>query len=862
MLLKNTHKAVIGAILFGLCAGLVTSITMVQNMPSTRQYLADFVHTRMHNSAQCDFNCTVTSCNLFTLTVICDDVRITPLQQEDWHWSCRTLTMRFSWIALLSLQKLVAAVELQDAQFYSAADQHTLAIAGHLAHFLPGAMVMPWRIKTLKVDNASFTVVNHELGLKGFIEYAGISKRVGSSLKVAWYLKNGSLEQHGRMLVKHFAGTLHGTISRNAGKNLTLNAQTFIRVLPPTHDLAFIQATLTDDTWQISAHNQDNSIVTTLYQTQPGVMIDTALTSDLFAHFIPAALTELYKDTLSIHAHYANGAIQGTASLATFPLACQWRYQDNTCTLDLTNTNTLSAAAYLPHCVIPHALKIHGTCTPKQAALSWIIPIINPQEKTCLNNTGSLDWHNNIITASGTIGHYTIALQGTNSPTFALNKGTCTNRHNGLCTTATAQWKDNHCAFKATLPYNECRRWFPEKLQELLPGNGSLTITGTLGWPESILTLSTHNGYIMFGKAYNMCTGLKAIARINHQTHAMSIENIDCTLDKGQVRCPQAQLTFDQSWHLLHAHIPCTFQQCLINWNKNICICSGNLLFAYQPSHPTIQATVLIEKAALSSALIAQLRQKNTLVYTIAQLPLTADISIETKKPLHIQLPSIIADAQAQLHIEGTTLAHRISGIINLHDGTMKFPYKDLKIISGTIHLDPDQIDNSLIELIAKTTIGHHAITLQILGTLNNPVMRLSSLPALAEQQVRALLIAGTSDTELSAAIPILVTEQLKRIIIDTQQPIQQSGLARALKPLEHVKLIPRFVDARGNAGLYGGIELDIDERLQAKVQKNLEEAQDVSFEVDYRMSDEVSLKAFKDEHGKMGGQVNVRFKW
>lgn len=860
MLLTNTQKAVIGAIGLGLCAGLVTSITMIQNMPSTRQYLADFVHTRMHNSAQCDFKCTVTSCNVFTLTVVCENVRITPLQQEDWHWSCRTLTMKFSWIALLSLQKLVAAVELQDAQFYSGVDQQSLAIAGHLAHFLPGAMVMPWRIKTLKVDNASFAVVNHELGLKGFIEYAGTSKRVGSFLKVAWYLKNGSLERQGHTLVEHFAGTLHGTVSRNAGKKLTLNAQTFIRVLPATHDLAFINATLNDNTWQICAHNQDNSIATTIRQTQPGILIDAAVSSDILASFIPVPF--LYKDTLSIHAHFNDGTIQGTAELATLALACQWHYHDRAFTLDLTNTSTITNTTYSSQCVIPHSLKVHGALEPHHATLSWTALVKNTHEKTQVNTAGAFDWRNGTITASGTIGNYAIALQGTSSPSYAINKCTCTNQQNGLCSTASASWKDNHCALKATIPYNECRLWFPEKLQELLPGNGTLTITGKIGWPKSTFTVSTHNGYIMLGKAYNMCTGLTATAHINHQTHVINIEKVDCTLDKGSIVCPQAQLAFDQSWHLIHAHIPCSFQHCLINWNKNICICSGNMLFTHQPAHPAIQAAVLIEKAAFSSALIAQLRQKNTLAYTVAQLPLTADISIETKKPLHIQLPNIITDAQAQLHIEGTALAHSISGTIELHDGTIKFPYKDLKIISGTIHLDPHQIDNSLIELIAKTTIQHHAITLQLLGTLKNPVMRLSSIPALAEQQVRALLIAGTADSEMSSAIPLLVTEQLKKIIIDAQQPMQPSRLARALKPFEHVKLTPRFIDEHGNAGLYGGIELDIDERLQAKVQKNLEEAQDVAFEVDYRMSDEVSLKAFKDEHGKMGGQVNVRFKW
>ena len=80
--------------------------------------------------------------------------------------------------------------------------------------------------------------------------------------------------------------------------------------------------------------------------------------------------------------------------------------------------------------------------------------------------------------------------------------------------------------------------------------------------------------------------------------------------------------------------------------------------------------------------------------------------------------------------------------------------------------------------------------------------------------------------------------------------------------PLKHVHLVPSFSDQTGRAGLRGAIEIDIGERWHALIQKNFSLSEDIRFEAEYAVSDELTVRGFRDEHRDIGAEVEFRWKF
>ena len=156
-----------------------------------------------------------------------------------------------------------------------------------------------------------------------------------------------------------------------------------------------------------------------------------------------------------------------------------------------------------------------------------------------------------------------------------------------------------------------------------------------------------------------------------------------------------------------------------------------------------------------------------------------------------------------------------------------------------------------------EVTKGVHAT-----GSIKNPIIRLAAIPSLTEEKIASLLLTGSTKVSLNAIAPTLIIEFIKKQILEHTAPVmQRKSIKSLLKPLKHIKFIPSFTDESGLGGLSGGVELDLGKRLQAKVQKNFNLQDDTEFEINYRISDEFNLQAFKNEQGDIGGQVQMNLK-
>ena len=108
-----------------------------------------------------------------------------------------------------------------------------------------------------------------------------------------------------------------------------------------------------------------------------------------------------------------------------------------------------------------------------------------------------------------------------------------------------------------------------------------------------------------------------------------------------------------------------------------------------------------------------------------------------------------------------------------------------------------------------------------------------------------------------------MVMMQLESLLFGTGEHSSkaQQFFTTLLKPLKNVRFVPTW-SAQDGKGLQGAIEVDITDRLRAKAQNNLKLSEETKVEVEYSLSDDMTVKAIRDDTGSLGGELEMRWKF
>ena len=234
---------------------------------------------------------------------------------------------------------------------------------------------------------------------------------------------------------------------------------------------------------------------------------------------------------------------------------------------------------------------------------------------------------------------------------------------------------------------------------------------------------------------------------------------------------------------------------------------------------------------------------------------------IQTRAPLKVQTSFLTADAHLDMHLTGYASAPDIEGVIELAHGSFEFPYKPLFVTHGKLVLAPHQPDGPTIDLVAKNKVRSYNITMRVSGTLHQPQVSFESTPQLSEEGIITLLFVGSDHGSLSAAMPRVLMEQIEDVIFGSEEKLSaaQQFLKSLLIPLKNVRLVKKDTDQEQ---LQAVLEVDINERLRAKAQNNLQLSDDTQLELEYVVSDDMTVKAIRGQEGALGGEVEMRWKF
>ena len=298
--------------------------------------------------------------------------------------------------------------------------------------------------------------------------------------------------------------------------------------------------------------------------------------------------------------------------------------------------------------------------------------------------------------------------------------------------------------------------------------------------------------------------------------------------------------------------------------------CIGaHLLATYHDGIPSLSGALLVERAQLKrTGLFSQLslnpfssaggkKSENA-------LDVALDIHVATKESVHVKTMLMDMNAKVDLVVKGSLRKPSLIGSVELLSGALSFPYKPLYISKGALYFLPNQMHEPIIEQVAKNKIKQYQVALQVTGSLSSNHVMLNASPTLTDEQIIALLLVGSEEHSLNTMIPALVMQNFKDFMINPDQsPMNlEAYWAHLLKPLRYIRIMPTFTDQSGRGGLRAALEIDVNERLKACVQKNFDLTEDVRFDIEYLLSDDMWLKGVRDERGDMTAEIEMRWKF
>jgi hypothetical protein len=98
-------------------------------------------------------------------------------------------------------------------------------------------------------------------------------------------------------------------------------------------------------------------------------------------------------------------------------------------------------------------------------------------------------------------------------------------------------------------------------------------------------------------------------------------------------------------------------------------------------------------------------------------------------------------------------------------------------------------------------------------------------------------------------------------IFVNHQSAFFEKYFAPLLRQF-NISVMPRFIDQTGRGGLRGMVEINFDDRWRATFQKNFTLTEDTRFEIEFSLSDDITLRGIRDERRDIGGELEMRWKF
>jgi len=919
--LPNHVVKLISTIIASLFGGAACTLLVLQYNPAIKKLLENKIITMFENSIECKMEGSLSYINFFNPTISLSNVFTRPQNANTWKWNCENYTLNFSWLHFLWYGTIDLHVTVENIHATSDIQNSQPTIMEHIQKIIEG---IPQNVsivlKSITFKKASLTIKDTPTQNNVTFSWSGESKIIGSSFKSHIYFYDGSVKSSNRVLFNQLAGTLECYIPKDSNEEpfvVRINCSLGLPYLSTNNKNCFLTGYFIKDHGLFSLQSVDGSLICgplrltksagnligEMHAKLPlsyfgNLFLNTQEVNDLnglcVVHTKAYLNTTPYRlfGTISLYdVTYKNSQLSTLTKLSFNKQNRQWKgsllincqsggllegilnYKEtkNTGRLIIHNRKKISNSILEPWCIEPNNMSSNVTIDPQNGLTgTYNLNISQPKLHTNITVAGTASLNKNTCNTRGTINNDSYDIGIHLKPKPALSHFDYRDQ-DGNKLAQVHSYNDENTHLKGFITFPFIRSLVGNISQLDLQSQGILKFWSV--WHSDHISVKAHldHGTIRLPHTYNFINGFDAFATFNLLNKQITLNQIHCRLHKGFIQCNGATMLFNQNWKPQFMQIPLLIDSCLIN-NKDdlFAVISGSLIFTKENDNKSkIKGVLLVDRTQLKENIFSHLLKKDTFYFNQQLWNLYGDtidcsLSIATQSPIRISTPFLEATAKVNLSLQQSLKNPELSGSIALLSGSINFPYKPLYITKAQFNFMPHQPFDPIIELAAKNKIKKYTITMSVNGSLQNHTIRLESAPPLNEEQIIALLLAGSEEESLSIVAPALIMQNIKNLIFNSSPTLTglDSYVRNVFNPFKHIHLVPSFIDQSGRGGLRAAIEIDINERWHALIQKNFSLSEDTRFEVDYFLSDDICFKAVRDEHRDVSGQVEMRWKF
>lgn len=899
-------------LLFSLMLGIAVAVTWFQFDERFIVMSNKAMEKVFENELNCRFRGQVKRLRPFSLTLEFENVTVAPFDaQKKWSWSAQNMTVHLSALNYFYNGAFGLHVNLKDLHSLSFIKNGMLAIHEHLLDLFAGAnFSVPIAFQTITIFNGKLEANDAHDTVKLFCTWNSSAGKAGKTFKSKFYLSDTSLIVDGKELFKELKGPVTlDAMNHNQYMVMRIDASLVLPQLPMDQQQCYVVGTWNKNSGNFVLYNHDRTfsfvpIQIVLKNGNPLIKAEGVFLADyvkklLFPFVSPSIggmcavkvsgnMCDVLQGSLRIHnliyKNYSldkisasfvrrSGSWHGVfaAHQQAIRVMGSWNWSEHTQQGKTTLTNRTA---------IPLFKHGYWRCIPRKTwlnimwnangagTLEYATTVKHNKTEKERVSTGTISGNTQKVTFFGSLNDSNYKGSFLRDPFQITSFVYCDALQRNLIK-ITSDPADRSL-ITANLEYDCVQSILQEVYDITFPGYGNFQLKGKINYPKITGLLRLQKGAARPSGMYNFLSDMVSRVSIDLKKYRVIFHDTKLFLHQGVIKSKKSTILFDADGCLKFVHIPCQFYKCFLNWEKCLyAISSGAFVFS---SHSTTQGLlegfVTLEKSQFKENILALKTQKGLMdsIHASATEGYTVglNMALSTQTPVLITTPELQTQAALDLTLTGSVRAPVLQGIVHLKGGKIFFPSQTLSVSEGKLTFLHGHSDDPLLELTAQARIKKYLITLTVGGSARDPEILLNAIPTLSEEQIIMLLLTGSEHESFNVMVPSLVVRNIETILFGSSNRLisTQSSFAPWLKPFEKIAFVPRFTDQTGRGGLKGALEIEVNPRLRAILEKNFSLSEDTSVEVEYLLSDEVSLKMSRDERGDIGAEVEMRFKF
>jgi translocation and assembly module TamB len=242
-----------------------------------------------------------------------------------------------------------------------------------------------------------------------------------------------------------------------------------------------------------------------------------------------------------------------------------------------------------------------------------------------------------------------------------------------------------------------------------------------------------------------------------------------------------------------------------------------------------------------------------------AKNPIKLNIRIRSDEGLLVRNNFANVSSSADLNVIGTLDNPVVVGRLDVKEGTITFRDREYKVTRGSLDFQNPYRTEAQMTFVAETRVREYNITLNFTGTFDRIYHEITSDPPLPRDDIYALLGGGYTRNTAQDTAALIAGQQISDFIAS---PIT-SPLEREFKRvfgLERFQINPIFVERETTqaAAARVTLEKDISSDFTVTYSTNVFTVAEEIVLLQYRLTDEIQITAYKDERPRYGIDVLV----